>query len=187
MSKTEPIRNLADIQKMKKFLIDQERWRDYVLVTLGLNTALRISDLLALRWRDVYNFRSASFYQHVYIIEQKTQKKNTVSLNNNALEALALLKDHLISISAHDYIIKSRVSSNQPIHRSRAYAIIRELAEANGIEAIYPATHYGRRLVIRHGRTDTLQQLLWKFIIIHHYKLRGDIYPSIRMIKIRFL
>lgn len=46
MSQTEPIRNLHDIQKIKEYLLSQERWRDYVLITLGLNTALRISDLL---------------------------------------------------------------------------------------------------------------------------------------------
>lgn len=134
MSKTEPIRDLSDIQKMKEYLLNQKRWRDYALITLGLNTALRISDLLTLQWKDVYNFSSKSFYRHVYLTEQKTQKKNTISLNDSILEALELLKNNLVNISDSDYIIKSRISPNRPIHRSRAYAIIRELAKENGIE-----------------------------------------------------
>lgn len=134
MSQTEPIRSLHDIQKIKEYLLSQERWRDYVLITLGLNTALRISDLLALQWKDVYNFHSNSFYHHIYIIEKKTKKKNMVSINNNILNALNLLKNHLNDVSDTDYIIKSRISPNRPIHRSRAYAIIRDLAEEIGIE-----------------------------------------------------
>lgn len=134
MSKTEPIRNLKDIQKMKEFLLSQKRWRDYALITLGLNTALRISDLLNLQWKDVYNFHTNSFYRHTNLTEKKTQKKNTVSLNNNIIEALTLLKCHLKNISESDYIIKSRISPNRPIHRSRAYTIIRELAEVTEIE-----------------------------------------------------
>lgn len=134
MSKTEPIRNLEDVQRMKEYLLKHERWRDYVLITLGLNTALRISDLLQLQWRNVYDFKTSAFYHHLYITEQKTQKRNIVSLNPSILDALTLLRNHLDHISETDYIIKSRVSANKPIHRSRAYAIIRELADDLGIE-----------------------------------------------------
>ena len=54
MSRTDPIRNLNDIQRLKAYLLNLGRLRDYVLITLGLNTALCISDLLKLQWKVVY-------------------------------------------------------------------------------------------------------------------------------------
>ena len=134
MSTTEPIRNLDDIQKIKTYLIEHQRFRDYVLFTLGLNTALRISDILKLQWQDVYNFKDKTFCRRLHLIEQKTKKKNCILLNDNIITALHLLKDQLGSSYASEYIIKSRVSDNKPIHRSRAYDIIRSLAKELNIE-----------------------------------------------------
>lgn len=136
MATSEPIRNLDDIKKIKQYLIEQERWRDYALITMGLNTALRISDLLSLTWGAVYDFKKSVFYQHLYIQEQKTKKYNVVSLNFCIQDALELLKDHLPSISEEDYLFQSRLKCSRPIHRSRAYAIIREIADTVHLEGV---------------------------------------------------
>ena len=50
MSATKPIKNQENIQKLKDYFLGKERYRDYTMVTFGLNTALRISDLLSLTW-----------------------------------------------------------------------------------------------------------------------------------------
>ena len=71
MGKSEPIRNMQDIQRIKQYLLERKRWRDYALITMGLNTALRISDLLQLKWENVYNFQTLTFFQHIYVKEQK--------------------------------------------------------------------------------------------------------------------
>lgn len=134
MSKTDPIRTNEELNEIKEELLKNHRWRDYVLVVLGVNTALRISDLLNLRWKDVYSFQSGKFYQHIYLTERKTKKKNVIMLNSNVIKSLELLKENLDTIKEDDFIIKSRVSENKPIHRSRAYSIIREIAESVGIE-----------------------------------------------------
>lgn len=134
MSKTDPIRTNEEIDKIKETLIKSHRWRDYALVVLGINTALRISDLLNLRWKDVYNFHTDKFYQHIYLTERKTKKKNVITLNRNVIDSLEILKERLEIVKEDDFIIKSRVSENKPIHRSRAYSIIREIAEDAGIE-----------------------------------------------------
>ena len=62
--------------------------RNYTLIVLGLNTALRIGDLLSLKWSSVYNFQFQSFYDHILIHEQKTGKRNNVLLNATAKDAL---------------------------------------------------------------------------------------------------
>lgn len=62
--------------------------RNYCLIVMGLNTALRISDLLKLKWDNVYNFEHHVFRSHFLINEQKTSKNNYVTLNCNATDAL---------------------------------------------------------------------------------------------------
>ena len=45
--------------------------RNYALICIGLNSALRISDVLQLRWEDVYDFENEHFLKHIIIIEKK--------------------------------------------------------------------------------------------------------------------
>ena len=134
MGKSEPIRNLQDIQRIKQYLLARERWRDYALIITGLNTALRIGDLLNLKWENVYDFQTSTFFRHVYIKEQKTAKNNIVSINANVCDSLRLLKSHLPLVSEKDYLFQSRLHNSRPIHRSRAYAIIREVSTALDIK-----------------------------------------------------
>lgn len=136
MGKSEPLRTNNEIQLIKDYFLSQHRVRDYTLFTIGINTALRISDLLNMCWKDVFDFRKGDFFRHIVIIEQKTNKKNIILMNSCVYEALNLLKENLSCIKASDYIFQSKVGTNKPIHRSWAYRIIREAAEANYIEGI---------------------------------------------------
>ena len=53
MGTTQPIRNKEDLKLFLEFYEKVEpSERNYALVSLGLNTALRISDILKLRWKD---------------------------------------------------------------------------------------------------------------------------------------
>lgn len=52
MKYVDPIRYERKIQDMKVYL-KGKNIRDYVLFTVGINVALRISDLLKLTWGDV--------------------------------------------------------------------------------------------------------------------------------------
>jgi len=52
MNIVEPIKNLKKIDDMKKILRAQNL-RDYLLFLVGINTGLRISDLLRLQMADV--------------------------------------------------------------------------------------------------------------------------------------
>ena len=53
MSTTQPIRNLENLERLKNyFLTECPNLRNYLLVHLSVNTALRISDILSLTWED---------------------------------------------------------------------------------------------------------------------------------------
>lgn len=84
MNTAQPIRNLEDLKNFKNYYKEiHPNARNQLLVILGLNTALRISDLLTLRWEDVYNFSQNRWQEHIEIIEQKTGKTSCIYINHN--------------------------------------------------------------------------------------------------------
>ena len=70
MNFVEPIRDRKKIAQIKNLLRGQRRYRDLLLFVVGINTALRISDLLELR---VYHFleKSLRIKGRFWIKEQK--------------------------------------------------------------------------------------------------------------------
>lgn len=136
MSTSEPLRTTQDIEKIKNYFLKQNKLRDYTLFTLGINTALRIGDLLNLKWKDVYDIDTELFSDHIILTEQKTQKRTVIKLNDSALMALERLKNHLEEIIPEYYIFKSRNGKNNPIHRSRAYVIIRNAAITSNVKGV---------------------------------------------------
>lgn len=135
MSTTQPIRNPVKLQEFKKYYQNKHpHSRNYALCVLGLNTALRISDILSLKWEDVYDFSKNCFLSHIAVTEKKTGKNNIVALNSYAKEALAC---YMLSLqtppSGQTYVFCSRKGQNRPIGRSQAFRIIKEAAEAVGL------------------------------------------------------
>jgi integrase len=94
---------------------------------MGVHTALRISDLLRLKWEDVYNFERNRVCESIFIVEKKTGKSKTVVLNRTIAAALSLC---VRMARRGEYIIKSRKGG--AISRIQAYRIIRAAAEALG-------------------------------------------------------
>ena len=91
MNTAQPIRNLEDLKSFKNYYKEiHPNARNQLLVILGLNTALRISDLLTLRWEDVYNFSQNRWQEHIEIIEQKTGKTSCIYINHNIHACLQL-------------------------------------------------------------------------------------------------
>ena len=57
MGTTQPIRNKDELTAFRMYYKDiRPNSRNYCLIVMGLNTALRISDLLRLMWDNVYNY-----------------------------------------------------------------------------------------------------------------------------------
>ncbi len=82
---TSPIRTKEEIEKMKDYYLTKSHFRDYALFVIGINTALRISDLLRLRWRDVYDAQTRRYKNHIDIYEQKTKKHAVIALNSSCI------------------------------------------------------------------------------------------------------
>ena len=131
---TSPIRTKEDIEKMKSYFLSKERYRDYAMFVMGINTALRISDLLELKWEDIYDTQKRAYKNHVEIYEQKTNKRTVIALNSSCISATKLLKKHQPFKNTDEYIFCRSKDHYDHISRNRAYHIIKDAAIANHIE-----------------------------------------------------
>lgn len=132
MKKVLPIRDKEKIREMKRVLKGKNE-RNYILFMIGINTGLRISDILPLRVQDVKG-------DDIELIEIKTNKERTVTINDSLRKAL---DRYIRGKKANDYLIKSREGINQPVSADMAYKIIRSAAEDVGLKRI--GTHSMRK------------------------------------------
>ena len=125
MGTTQPIKNKKDITALKEYFLTKDfNLRNYTLITMGINTALRISDILALRWKDVYNTDEQSFRSHLNKREQKTGKSTCIALNQSVIQALTLYRNSISVLSEQAFIFYGK-TPDRPLCRSQAYRIIK--------------------------------------------------------------
>lgn len=129
MGTTQPIREKDDLQLfLNYYKTEVPSERNYTLIVLGLNTILRISDILHLQWHQLYDFEKKDFHSHLSVYEQKTGKPNTIILNAKVKDALTLYMNSR-TVSPYDYVFTKNTSPQTPLSRSQAYRIIRRAAE----------------------------------------------------------
>lgn len=129
MAATEPIRNKNQLKALGEYFLKRGQLHNYALVVLGTHTALRISDLLRLKWVDVYDEERQDFRAHVTITEHKTGKAKIIALNKLALLALRLYFPH----RRGEFIFVSNRKSGRAISRVQAWRIIHAAVIAVGI------------------------------------------------------
>lgn len=132
MATTEPIRDKRQLQTLANYFLKRGQLRNYTLIVMGTSTALRISDLLRLKWSDVYNERRQEFRNHVTLTEKKTGKRKTIALNRQVITALRLYYKH----RRGDYIFANNRKKAQPISRVQAWRIIHAAVLAVGLSGI---------------------------------------------------
>ena len=137
MSTTQPIRDKESLQKLKNFYKTQKpNPRNYAIIVLGLNTALRISDILSLTSEMVYDHNKVR--EHIVVKEQKTGKINRILLNREVRKALNLYRHFLVKSAAYKagnpYLFPSPYVSQRPLSRYQVYRMIRNAAESVEIQ-----------------------------------------------------
>lgn len=135
MSTTYPIKNNQKLEKFKNYYLSvKPNFRNYAMIILGLNTASRISDLLQLKWKDVYNRREGKFRTHIDMVEQKTGKERIIAINAAAGKVLIQFRSICPSAEDNAYLFPSGKNKQQPISRCQAYRIVKEAAIKTGLE-----------------------------------------------------
>lgn len=122
MNIVEPIKDLKKLEEFKEAL--RPNPRNYLLALFGLNTGLRVSDLVKLKVSDVKN------KTHIEIKEEKTGKHKKFLINDTLR---SFLKTFCKDLSDDAYLFKSR-QGNSHLKRFRAYQILNQAARSVGIK-----------------------------------------------------
>lgn len=130
MEFVQPIRVKKQIDSIKKIL-KATNLRDYCLFILGINSGLRISDLLKLNIHDVMDERGR-VRDRISIRETKTGKTKDFPVGDTARKAIV---EYLgtRAYTLDDPLFLSR-KGGQALKRQQAYKIINDAARAVGIK-----------------------------------------------------
>ncbi|MDM5229340.1 site-specific integrase [Cytobacillus sp. NJ13] len=150
MEFVQPIRDKEKIELMKKSFKND---RDRFLFVLGINVALRVSDLLSLKVKDLRN------RTHLVMKESKTGKEKRQIISPTLKKEI---NKYTKGMDSEDWLFPSR-KGDKPISRVQAYRILNEVAQRVGVEEI--GSHSLRKTFAFHyyqATNDivTIQQLL---------------------------
>lgn len=155
MNEVQPIRDVRQINAMKKAL----HGRDLLLFIFGINSGLRISDILKLKVGDIRGQDS------IVVHETKTGKPKRFIFNKSIKDAVSRLIP--AETPATDFVFKSRKGG--AISRVQAYRILNDAAERAGIADKIGAigTHTMRKTFGYHAYNNGTDLALLQSIFNH--------------------
>lgn len=121
MNEVEPIRNKKQLRQIEKTL-RKKNPRDLLLFVMGINTGLRVSDILALNVNDV---KDKDF---IDIIEKKTGKHKKFPLNDKIKD---LIEKFTAGKNINEPLFKT-IYQNR-MERTYAYRIVNKACRKTGI------------------------------------------------------
>ena len=124
MASVEPIRDKEKINTVKRIL-KQKGSRDYLLFLMGINSGLRISDILKLKVKDVKD------REYIELNEQKTNKYKKFPITDSFKYEL---QEYIIGKMSEEYLFPSQ-KGGESITRVQAYRIICNACVKAGIKA----------------------------------------------------
>ncbi len=158
MAVVEPIRDINMLDQFKKE-VKKRSHRDFIMVTIGLNTGLRIGDIVPLRVRDVKN------KSHIFLYEEKTGKSKRFPIMNISFELNQYIE--IYNLEDDDYLFKSRQVDRDGVKRhistTQAYRRLKAVADDLGIDSF--GTHSLRKSFGYHyyRQTKDIAQLMTIF------------------------
>ena len=131
MELVQPIRDIKKIEAMKKVLsAGTFGQRNHLLFVLGINSGLRVSDLLNLKLNDVVDEKGKPL-DRIKLRESKTGKAKDFPLGKNAQKALVEYFKSLGNTDMEQPLFRSKKGG--PITRNQAWKILNDAAEDIGI------------------------------------------------------
>lgn len=157
MEFVQPIKDREDNNKMKSSLAHYGTQRDVFMWILGTNSALRVSDLLTLRKRDIKNYR-------LNIHAKKTGKRNSFNLYHIQKQ----IDEYVQYLEDDDYLFTSQRNKDnpKPIGRVQAHRIIQRASESIGLKNI--STHSMRKTFAYHFYMDSSNDIGTLMQILQH-------------------
>ncbi|MBA7569704.1 site-specific integrase [Candidatus Atribacteria bacterium 1244-E10-H5-B2] len=134
MNFVEPFRDKQKILAIKKLLREEKSPRNYLIFTLGINSALRASDLLRLKVGDLLT-DSGDIREYLYVKTKKTGRELKIYINDNIQKAIKFYIYNEDSLDPGNWLFYSKRNRNRAISRIRLWVLIRrwaKLVELNG-------------------------------------------------------
>lgn len=151
----EPIRDIEKIQEVKEYFLHRS-YRNYFLFVFGINSGLRISDILPLRVMDV------RYTKHLIIKEQKTRNIRKIFISSVLKREIEKYTNRMADL---DYLFLSQ-KGDKPISRIQAWQIINNAARGCGIEGSI-GTHTLRKTFGYHFYQRTKDVAMLQYIFGH--------------------
>jgi len=123
MPAVEPIKDRKKINKIKRMMEEDKKYRELALFKLGLNSALRVSDLLKLKWQDLFD-EKGEYKEQVTVKEKKTGKSKGFPLEKETKKYLDKIREDGSVYSDEEYVFKTHSNRNLGTHWSRQYVYI---------------------------------------------------------------
>lgn len=169
MEYVDPIKDIKSINKIKEILKKQSQ-RDLLLFVLGINTGIRVSDLLSLKISDVSDGKEIKEFIYIDDLNNGADSKSgneqkAYFLNNSVKKELRkYFSQH--DFTECDFLFKSK-KNNQPITRQQAYRIINSAAKEAGIQGKI-GTHTLRKTFGYHAYRKGIAISIIMSIYNHH-------------------
>ena len=138
--------------------------RDYILVNLGINISLMISDIVKLKVSDAKNAK-VTMKKYVTTIENKTSKSKKFIIYN---VLLAELTKYTSNMQQDQYLFQSSKGTNQHITEVQAYRILNKAGKNIGLEEL--GTHSMRKTFSYHHYQQNKDVALLKEIFNHSHQ-----------------
>ncbi len=140
----QPIKNKVVLSQVKKTLLEHFRAgrRNYTIFQVGKATLLRVSDVLSLKYSDVYN-KNGQVKMRTHIYDQKSNKPNTIYLKPVKQD----LKNYRLWLKAQQiesiWLFPSFTDPTKHLTRKQYYKIMAKTGDLLGID--YLGTHTMRK------------------------------------------
>lgn len=148
----EALQDKNDILLMSDWYVARERWRDNMLLVLGVNLGLRVVDLLSLKFAHFIN-DDLTWRQNFTLAEKKTSKNNTKYINPAMAAAIRLYLEHTPGVRMDDYLFQSNQgrAKGKQITTRTAENVLKEAADGTGLsKRLHISTHSLRRTFAYH-------------------------------------
>lgn len=127
--KADSIRSYEDFIAIQNYFEENNRIRDWMMWTVGVSLGLRVSDLLNLKMRDIFN-DDKTFRERIYLVEKKTSKANNCLITDSVVYAIDKYLDSVgWDFDLDEYLFISNKTKNKMCEK-RGWEILSEAGKA---------------------------------------------------------
>lgn len=128
MKFVEPIKTKKTVDNFKQYFRQKNQHKQLLLFAIGINTSLRISDILQLKWNQILS--AGKLVPEFTVKEQKTGKTKRIKVNSGLASAVKEYMKHYNSPKGYVFSSNSHHTKGKPWTRQYAWKMLKAAAKA---------------------------------------------------------